>query len=234
MCLIRTICSSLYLFTTSTQYAYVSLEYLADPNAGTLSCWPILSFYIEFSWREAVVHFYQMIHCFSCIHSCSHSFVASHCESAQLGLTPPPALSRLGGALWGRLLPPSLPSPLPFPGRGMTDLKGLSTEVLPLPLPVWRAATIGWWNSPSWAPQPSTTLLAFTVCGCFQFCQCVLPACMHHSASASVQLSETTSWCSPIWAVAVGTITGGGGGDDVVVLCCRMLCEWWEFKRLDA
>uniref|UniRef100_A0A667ZVS5 G protein-coupled receptor kinase interacting ArfGAP 2b n=1 Tax=Myripristis murdjan TaxID=586833 RepID=A0A667ZVS5_9TELE len=36
---------------------------------------------------------------------------------------------RLGGVLWGRLLPPSLPSPLPCPGRGMRDLKGLSTEV---------------------------------------------------------------------------------------------------------
>lgn len=37
-------------------------------------------------------------------------------------------LSRLVGVLWGRLLPPFLPSPLPSPGRGMRDLEGLSTE----------------------------------------------------------------------------------------------------------
>lgn len=35
----------------------------------------------------------------------------------------------MGGVLWGLLLPPSLPSPLPSPGRGMRDLEGLSTEV---------------------------------------------------------------------------------------------------------
>lgn len=128
----------------------------------------IISVCIEFSWSEAVVHFLSNDPLFF-MHSLiffMHSFI--HCILLWVGSTwfdptpqPPPALSRLGGALWGRLLPPSLPSPLPFPGRGTTDLKGLSTEVLPpaLPPPVSRAATTGWWNSPSsWPPHPSTAL----------------------------------------------------------------------------
>lgn len=89
-----------------------------------------------------------------------HSFI--HCISVWVGSTWFDPLSRLGGVLWGRLLPPSLPSPLPCPGRGTRDLKGLSTEappprsrgshhgmvetvppldprVFPLSLPVWPA-----------------------------------------------------------------------------------------------
>lgn len=57
-----------------------------------------------------------------------HAFIHSlHLSMSMLNLVWP--LSRLGGVLWGRLLPPSLPSPLPCPGRGMRDLEGLSTEV---------------------------------------------------------------------------------------------------------
>lgn len=37
--------------------------------------------------------------------------------------------SRLREVPWGRLRPPSLPSPLHCPGRGTRDLEGLSTEV---------------------------------------------------------------------------------------------------------
>lgn len=136
--------------------------------------------------------------CFSCIHSfiypCTHSFIASQCESAQLGLTPP-TLSRLGGALWERLLPPSLPSPLPFPGRGTRDLKGLSTEVPP-PFPTRLEGSHHGMVELSFllTTPPIHHPVSFTVFGCcFQFYQRVLPACMHHSASASVQLSETTS-----------------------------------------
>lgn len=105
-----------------------------------------------------------------------HSFI--RCISVWVGSTWFDPLSRLGGVLWGRLLPPSLPSPLPCPGRGTRDLKGLSTEAPP-PLDL-EAATMGWW-------KPSLLLTPVSSPSLYQY---GLPACMHHSASASVQLSE--------------------------------------------
>lgn len=91
-------------------------------------------------------------------------------------------LSRLGGVLWGRLLPPSLPSPLPCPGRGMSDLEGLSTWV---PLGSEAAPGDGETCPPAW----SHSLLSPDLCLQTALYQYRLPACMHHSASASVQLS---------------------------------------------
>lgn len=92
-------------------------------------------------------------------------------------------LSRLGGVLWGLLLPPSLPSPLPSPGRGMRDLEGLSTEV---PLGS-EAAPRGWWQpSPSLTSQSSLSWPVFLNL----FFLPVSPACMHPSVSAWVQLPE--------------------------------------------
>lgn len=64
------------------------------------------------------------------VHPCLIVFVDS-CVSSRGCSTWSDPLSRLGGDLWGRLRPPSLPSPLPCPGRGMKDLEGLSTA-LPL------------------------------------------------------------------------------------------------------
>lgn len=62
----------------------------------------ITRFCVELNGSEAVVHFYQMVHCgfHAFIHLFMHSFIASQCESAQLGLTPP--------------LPHSPPPPPPF------------------------------------------------------------------------------------------------------------------------
>lgn len=87
-------------------------------NAGSL--WFVVSRWNNDAWLGAGVGF-SFIQSFI-----KSSFIAS--QWSMLNLVWP--LSRLGGVLWGRLLPPSLPSPLPCPGRGMRDLEGLSTDVL--------------------------------------------------------------------------------------------------------
>lgn len=84
-------------------------------------------------------------------------------------------LSRLGGVLWGRLLPPSLPSPLPCPGRGMRDLEGLSTEV---PLGSEAAPRGRWKLSPCLTPQsslswPVSFKLLFISMACLPACTTV-------------------------------------------------------------
>lgn len=96
-------------------------------------------------------------------------------------------LSRLGGVLWGRLLPPSLPSPLPCPGRGMRDLEGLSTDV---PLDSEAAPGDGENFPPCLTLQSSLSWPVFFKLP-FISTSC-LPACLHapHSASATFQSSE--------------------------------------------
>ena len=84
-------------------------------------------------------------------------------------------LSRLGGVLWGRLRPPSLPSPPPCSGRGTRDLEGLSTRV-----PLGLAAAPGdGENSPSAWPHsllsPDLCLfkLLFISIACLHAPQCL-------------------------------------------------------------
>lgn len=100
----------------------------------------------------------------------SHFYLPVHLITSMLNLVWP--LSRLGGDLWGRLLPPSLPSPLPCPGRGMKDLEGLSTA---LPLG-WEAAPPrdGEDHPPLWPPQSSLHSPL-----CISFFLVVWPACLH-------------------------------------------------------
>lgn len=156
------------------------------------------------------------------IHLFMHSFI--HCISLWVGSTwfDPPTLSRLGGALWGRLLLPSLPSPLPFPGRGTTDLKGLSTEVLP-PLP-----TLWSWGQP---PRDGGTLIPLDhpthpspcVFHCLLFLLFsvvpVCPACMHAPQClcfSSALRNYFLPACGPkqgLWLVAPSQVV-------VTMLCC--------------
>lgn len=115
---------------------------------------------------------------------------------------------------WLNLVWPPHPHPFQI-GRGPLGTAASSLPTFP--------SSLSWsWDERSqrvkyWSPAPSPTRLegshhgmvelsfllttppihhpvSLTVSGCcFQFYRCVLPACMHHSASASVQLSETTS-----------------------------------------
>lgn len=131
----------------------------------------------------------------SFIHLSMHSFI--HCISVWVGST------------W-------FDPPHPFQiGRGPLGTAASSLPTFPSSLSwSWdeRSQRVKYWSpapfphsSRGQPPRDGGTLLpldhpthhhpvSFTVFGCcFQFYQRVLPACMHHSASASVQLSETTS-----------------------------------------
>lgn len=166
--------------------------------------------------------------CFSCIHSFINALIHSlHLSVSRLNLVwPPPPLSRLGGVLWGRLLPPSLPSPLPFPGRGTRDLKGLSTEVPPL-FP----------HSPRWQPpRDGGTLLPLDhpthPPPCVFHCLLLLwfsvlpvrPACMHAPQClcfSSALRNYLLPACSPkqgllLWLLAPSQV--------VVVVVTTLLC----------
>lgn len=117
-----------------------------------------------------------------------HSLIYSlHLITSMLNLVWP--LFRLGGVLWGRLLPPSLPSPLPCPGRGMRDLEGLSTEV-----------PLGFTGSPPGMVKTVPPLLDPTVfsllslLNCFIFYQYRLPACLH---APQCLCFSSTNWTTP-------------------------------------
>lgn len=105
-------------------------------------------------------------------------------------------LFRLGGVLWGRLLPLSLPSPLPCPGRGMRDLEGLSTDV---PCGT-EAAPGGWWKlSPCLTLQSSLSWLMSLNCLLSVSC---LPACLYACTQQCLCCSSviwTPPASSPQW-----------------------------------
>lgn len=160
-----------------------------------------------------------------------HSLIYSlHLITSMLNLVWP--LFRLGGVLWGRLLPPSLPSPLPCPGRGMRDLEGLSTEV-----------PLGFTGSPPGMVKTVPPLLDPTVfsllslLNCFIFYQYRLPACLHAPHSASVQLTEQLQLFvhrKPLTRAASAQVNTR---DDDEMLFQRKLYKWSQSntqKKMDT
>lgn len=118
-----------------------------------------------------------------------------------------PPLSRLGGVLWGRLRPPSLPSPLPCPGRGMSGLEGLSTEV-PSPPPVQTQTLGDGENCPPASPSQSLLSWPVSFVNCFIYWaspaflhaqQCLCFSCLDGSRAALAQRTQKKWWWLFLW-----------------------------------